>query len=105
MSLDSSGDGIRVITPIVFFPPGSQEARPLNAVTKVKEESEEKSAPKDSSVPASASSSSEPVDPEQDLTDTPSPVSLVPPAPQLPSATVDKGNGPPKASESSTPVG
>jgi hypothetical protein len=108
MSLEDQGDGIRVITPVVFFPPGHMQSQPLNAVTKVEgnEESAEKpAAPKDSSAPASVSSSSAPVAPAQTPTESPSPSSPVPPAPPAPTATADKANGQPKANGSSTPAG
>lgn len=109
MSLDEKADGIRVITPVVFFPAGSNisNPQPMNLVEKVKgdEEPQEKAAPKGSSVPESVSSSSDPVVPEQTLKASPSPSSPVPPAPPVPNATADKGNGPPKESESSTPAG
>lgn len=104
MSLDDA----REITPVVFFPPGSQEssasvwdARPKAA----EEEPEETPVPKDSSAPASVSSSSEPVVPEQTKLVDPSLLSQVPPAPPVPAAIADKDSGPRKESESSTPTG
>lgn len=108
MSLETE-DGVRVVTPIVFFPPGHTESTPLNKVAKVEpegdEEPQEKPAPKDSSAPESASSSSEPVEPELLQKGLQSLSSPVPPAPPAPSATADKASGQPKASESSTPTG
>lgn len=109
MSLDEKADGIRVITPVVFFPAGSNisNPQPMNLVEKVKgdEEPQEKAAPKGSSVPESVSSSGDPVVPEQLPTVHPLPSSPAPPAPPIPNATVDKGNGPLKENESSTPAG
>jgi len=108
MSLDSE-DGVRVVTPIVFFPPGHTESTPLNKVAKVEPEgdgeTQEKPSPKDSSAPVSASSSSEPVVPELLQTGLQSLSNPVPPAPPAPSATAVKASGPLKENESSMPAG
>jgi hypothetical protein len=108
MSLEAE-DGVRVVTPIVFFAAGSTESAPLNQITKVEpegdKEQQEKPAPKGSSAPASASSSSEPVVPVETPTVPPSPSSLVPPAPPASPATAGKDSGQPKESENSTPAG
>lgn len=108
MTLDSE-DGVRVVTPMTFFPPGHLESTPLNQVVKVEpegdEETQEKPSPKGSSVPGSASSSSEPEEPEVLQKGLQSLSSPVPPAPLVPTATADKANGPLKGSVSSTPAG
>lgn len=108
MSLEAE-DGVRVVTPVVFFAPGSTESTPLNQVTKVEpegdRETEEKPTPKGLSAPASASSSSAPVAPVQMPVEPPSPSSPVPPAPPVNPSTADKDNGPPRESANSTPAG
>lgn len=102
MSLDDA----REIFPVAFFPPGEQESVVWDARPKaVKEEPEETSLPKGSSVQESADSSPKPGGPEQTPTGSPSSNPPVPPAPPTPTATVDKDSGKLKGSESSTPTG
>jgi hypothetical protein len=106
MSLEES-NGPREIFPVIIFPPGSMNDYALDARPErvTEEEAQGKAAPKDSSAPASVSSSNPPVAPEQQQTVPPLSGPQAPPAPPSPIVTADKGSGQLKENESSTPTG